>query len=359
MRKLTYQNMVDIVNGAGLFGAGGGGSIVSGLQLAKELRDEGLEPVLITMDEVENDKTLATVAGMGAPVALLEKKFNVEGIKALELLEKTTGKTMDYLIPVETGAFNTLVPIYVGAKKGLPVVDADGAGRAVPQLEMLMFSFYDIPPSPFAISDKTTNSAVVYTANSYDCENLARHVVMALEMSAGIASYVMDGAMCKKAMIPSAMTIAEKAGRVVREAKEKGEDFIKPLLTEFGGYHLITGKIKKMTTETKEGFDFGRFVIEGTGENAGDTLVVDYKNENMTAKRNGDLVAMVPDLICTISTDAQPLTNADLKEGMEIAVLGFQCDPKWKETGRPEVFKHVLEMLDYTGPYKPIEKLNK
>jgi len=47
-----------------------------------------------------------------------------------------------------------MMPIYAGAKKGLPILDANGAGRAVPELEMLMFHFYDIPPSPFAIADK-------------------------------------------------------------------------------------------------------------------------------------------------------------------------------------------------------------
>lgn len=358
MRRLSHQTMVDIVNGAGLFGAGGGGSITSALQLVEELRAEGTEPILLSLDEVENDKTIATVAGMGAPKALLEKGFNIEGVKALELLEKTADKKIDYLIPVETGAFNTLVPIYVGAKKGLPIVDADGAGRAVPELEMLMFHFHNILPSPFALADKGTNAAVVYTANSYDCENLARHVVMALGMSAGIASYIMDGAMCKKAMIPSAVSVAEKAGRIVRDAKSAGKDFIEPLQAEFGGYHLITGKVEKMTTETKKGFDFGRFVVKGLGSNDGDTLVVDYKNENMIAKKNGRLVAMVPDLICTISSDAQPLTNADLSEGMEIAVLAFPCDGKWRENDRHQVFKHVLDMLDYSGPYVHIEDLN-
>jgi len=72
----------------------------------------------------------------------------------LELLERTIGSKIDYLIPVETGVFNTMVPIYAGVKKSLPILDADGAGRAVPELEMLMFHFYDIPSSPFAISDK-------------------------------------------------------------------------------------------------------------------------------------------------------------------------------------------------------------
>lgn len=359
MRKLTYQNLVDIVNGAGLLGAGGGGSIKSGLMLVDEIAALKVEPTLADINEVGDDQRIATVAGMGAPKKLLESGFNKEGINALELFEKTVGRKMDYLIPVETGAFNTIVPIYTGAVKGIPIVDADGAGRAVPELEMLMFHFNNILPTPFAISDKGKNAAVVYTNNSYDCENIARNVIAALGMSGGIASYEMDGKTCKKGMIPDAVTIAQGVGASIREAKDKGIDFIKPLIDQFKGYELLRGKITDMTIETREGFDFGRYVIEGIGSYKGETIVIDYKNENMLAKKNNNIVAMVPDLICTISLEGQPLTNADLEVGLEIAVLGFPCHAKWREVDGYSVFKHVMEKLGYDGEYKKIEDLNK
>jgi hypothetical protein len=359
MRKLNYQNMVDIVNGAGLLGAGGGGSIKSGLKLVDEIADLNVEPTLVNINEVDDNKKIAMVAGMGAPKKLLESGFNKEGINALELFEKTIGHKLDYLIPVETGAFNTVVPIYTGAVKGLPIVDADGAGRAVPELEMLMFHFNDILPSPFAIADKEKNAAVVYTENSYDCENIARNVIAALGMSGGVASYEMDGKECKNGMIPDTVTIAEGVGATIREAKKNGKDFIKPLIEQFKGYELLQGKIIDMTIETREGFDFGRYTIEGTGSYKGSTLIVDYKNENMLAKKEDKIVAMVPDLICTISLDGQPLTNADLETGLEIAVLGFPCHSKWRKVNGYKVFKHVMEKLGYDGDYKTIEDLNK
>lgn len=121
------------------------------------------------------------VVGMGTPIALLEKCFDIELINALELLERTIGSKINSLIPLETGAFNTMVPIYAGAKKGLPTLDADGAGRAVPELEMLMFNFYNISPSPFAIADKKSNAAVVYTENSYDCEKDCKKYNLGIE----------------------------------------------------------------------------------------------------------------------------------------------------------------------------------
>jgi DUF917 family protein len=71
------------------------------------------------------------------------------------------------------------------------------------------------------------------------------------------------------------------------------------------------------------------------------------------------MIAMVPDLICTISVGGQALTNADLEEGMEIAVLSFPCHAKWRELNRYKVFKHVIEKLGYNGDYVTVEELNK
>lgn len=359
MRRLTHENMLDIINGSALLGAGGGGSIKSGLMLAEQIKALNIEPILITVDELKGSEKIATVAGMGAPIAILEKGFDIESINALELLERTIGSKINYLIPVETGAFNTMVPIYAGARKDLPILDADGAGRAVPELEMLMFHFYNIPPSPFAIADKKSNAAVVYTENSYDCENIARNVISALGSSGGIASYVMDGKMCKKAMIPGTVSIAEKIGVTIREAMENNIDFVKLLIDQFNGYELIRGKVQDMRVQTKEGFDFGRYIIQGYGKYKGSVVSVEYKNENMIAKKNGRMVAMVPDSICTISLRGQALTNVELEEGMEVVLLAFPCHTKWRELNGYKVFKHVIEKLGYDGDYVTVEELNK
>lgn len=351
--------MLDAINGATLLGAGGGGSIKSGLILAEQIKKLNIEPTIITVDELKDSEKIATVAGMGAPKATLEKSFDIEAIKALELLEKTIGTKMNCLIPVETGGFNTMVPVYVGANKNLPILDADGAGRAVPELEMLMFHFYDILPSPFAIADKTNNAAVLYTENSYDCERIARNVISAMGNSGGIASYVMDGKMCKKAMIPGTISIAEQIGATIREALEEKKDFVEILIKQSQGYELIRGKVHDMSIITKEGFDFGKYSVQGSGKYEGETLVMEYKNENMIAKKNEKIVAMVPDLICTISTSGQALTNADLTEGTEIAVLAFPCHAKWRELNGYEVFRHVIEKLGHDIEYITVEELNK
>ena len=43
-------------------------------------------------------------------------------------------------MPIECGGINSTIPLVVGAMTGLPVVDADGMGRAFPELQMETFS---------------------------------------------------------------------------------------------------------------------------------------------------------------------------------------------------------------------------
>jgi len=145
----------------------------------------------------------------------------------------------------------------------------------------------------------------------------------------------------------------------IREAIENKNDFIKLLIDQFNGYELIRGKVQDMTIQTKEGFDFGRYIVQGSGKCKGSVLSVEYKNENMIAKKNGQMVVMVPDLICTISVGGQALTNADLEEGMEVILLAFPCHTKWRELNGYEVFKHVIKKLGYDGDYVTVEELNK
>jgi DUF917 family protein len=41
-----------------------------------------------------------------------------------------------------------MFPLALSAISGIPVVDADGIGRAVPQLEMTTFSIYGVRATP-------------------------------------------------------------------------------------------------------------------------------------------------------------------------------------------------------------------
>jgi len=60
---------------------------------------------------------------------------------------------------------------------------------------------------------------------------------------------------------------------------------------------------------------------------------------------------MVPDSICWLTTDGEPLTNADVKEGLEVAAIGKRAHEKWKTPQGFKLFSHILESIGYKGGY--------
>lgn len=65
----------------------------------------------------------------------------------------------------------------------------------------------------------------------------------------------------------------------------------------------VAGKIIDLQRAMSEGFAHGQFTIEGLQENRGQTMTIQFQNENLVAHVDGRLVLTVPDLICCLATD--------------------------------------------------------
>jgi DUF917 family protein len=342
MRIIGQQEIKDIITGATFLGAGGGGSPRTGFLLAERIESVNL----VEIDEVPDDANVCVVAGMGSPAVLRKIGWMDEQMVALERLEEATGRKFDFLVPVEIGAFNSVTPLQAGAVKRRPVVDADGAGRAVPELQMTTFELFGISASPIALADRNGNSAILYVRNTPIGERIARAITTEFGMQAGIACYAMTGRQLKAAAVRSTLSLAEEVGRAIRSARNSGKNIVEVVAEVVGGVIIEAGTVVKKTEEVKSGFDYGRVYVGET--------VVDYKNENMIAWKKGKPVVMVPDLICWITTDGQPLTNADLEEGMEVAIIGIKADEKWFVKDGFELFRNVLRSIGYDGEYQPL-----
>lgn len=351
MRILRERELKDIVYGATFLGSGGGGSPENGMQLVKSTLELCEAVKLVKPEEVPDYANICVVAGVGAPEAFLKRGWENEDVPALKFLEQAVGKRMDYTIAFETGGVNSITPLHAAAASGFPAIDGDGVGRAVPQLEMTMFSVHNLPVAPVTLADPCGNSAVLYPISASMAEKMARGITVEFGMKAGLACHPMAGWQMKKAVIPETYTIAENVGRVIREAREKGEDPVKAVVDVTGGYEIARGMVKRKEVETRGGFDYGKVYV-------GDVRV-DYKNENIISWRAGKPAVISPDFTCWITTNGKPLTNADITEGLEVVVIGIKAHERWRTPEGLAVFKPVLKELGYTEKYIPIEELLK
>jgi DUF917 family protein len=270
----------------------------------------------------------------------------------MELLAETLGFEPKFVIPFELGAGNSISPMLVGVQTGIPVVDGDPVGRAVPQIDMTTFHLGGISISPLALVNEDKISAVIRTDDPYDMERVARAVSAELGSVAAIACYSMQGTDLKRLTIRGTTTYAEQIGATMRRAREAGEDVAAAVIEQYDGYLLGKGTVTMMRSETRGGFDHARVEVEGELP-----IQIGVQNENMIAYRGDRLLAVVPDLICAVSDEGMPLSNAEIEEGQAITYVGFKADPMFRTPEAFALFGTALGVLEYDGGFVPIEEL--
>jgi DUF917 family protein len=135
--QITHDDLTDLARGATLLGTGGGGDPYIGMMLVQRVLGEDGSITILDPDEIDDDLFVIPTAQMGAPTVMVEKiPAGTEPSLSLRILEEHLGRTADATMPIECGGINSMIPLIVAAETGLPVVDADGMGRAFPELSM-------------------------------------------------------------------------------------------------------------------------------------------------------------------------------------------------------------------------------
>lgn len=326
--QLELHHLPDLARGAALLGSGGGGDpYVGRLMVARALRS-GARVTVWSLDEVPDDALVVATAMMGAPTVMNEKiPAGTEGVHALRTLEEHLGRQATATIPMECGGINSTMPLVVAAQTGKPVIDADGMGRAFPELQMETFGVYGVPGSPMAIANEHGDTTLVVARDNRQMEWLARGVTIRMGGAALIAEYSMDGATARRVSIPGTLSLCIAVGRAIREARERHLDpvarlgeALAPTIYE-GPRVLFTGKVEDVLRRTTEGFTRGSATIRPA---SGPPVCVRFQNEHLIAERGGEVLAVVPDLICVLDAEtAEPITTEGLRYGQRVRAIAL------------------------------------
>ena len=357
---LTVEDLHRLVKGATIFGSSGGGPSASGERVVDAVSKVATGVPLWSLTEVPDDAVVAAVCGFGSPEVLLKQVSVMQNVFALETLERAIGRKVDYLIPYESGGYNSLVPFHVAASKGLPVLDCDGTGRAVCEWYISMFEVHHIPMCPFALADDRGHSAVIYADNTVDADKYGRAILREFGLSAGTAEHVMSGAKARSSMVPGMISMEHDLGAAMDAAKARGRDSLDVVIERTGGFLLMDGKVATKELRTSPvGSDYGRIEVKGKGSAGRDVLQVYYKNESILARwADGTPAVMLPDLISYLDRNGDPMTNADLKEGMEIRVLGIPIRGQCRSPEALPLYAKVLkDTLSFESAYVSVERL--
>jgi DUF917 family protein len=331
--QIALEDLEAFGLGACLLGAGGGGDpYVGRLILERELRD-GKSLTIIELDALDDEALVVPVCLMGAPTVMIEKVPSVEALEiALQAMEKRLGRKADALIPLEIGGINSTVPLVLGARLGLPVVNADGMGRAFPEIQMVTFGIYGNDISPIVLVNEAGHVVEVTSQSNLAGERLGRSIVAEMGGTAHVALYPMTGAQVKATAIPDTLTLALDIGWAMLGAGDASAE--QNLIAALGSLDqprkvrvLFEGKVADVRRETKGGFNVGNVVIERL-RGSSEKLEVVFQNENLVAYLNGAAIATTPDIITVVDSEtAEPITTEGLKFGQRVKVLGISVPP--------------------------------
>lgn len=360
-RVIDKQALAEITLGASILATGGGGDPEIGLLWAYNVVEQGNEILLIDPEAMPDD-ALATIAGcLGAALVLTEKPPNGQELFwCYEALRRYMGQSIQAVIPPEAGGVNTPVPMAVAGAVGVPVIDADGMGRAFPELQMTSFYTHGVSPSPTAAADEKGHVTICDASDALVTERIIRNAAMAYGGISWIAGYPMTGRQIKDSAILNSISMAWDLGKSIFNARRKHLDPVFEALKLTGGFRAFQGKIididREFGAEKTKGFSLGRITMEGTDDFKDHTATIGFQNEWLTIEIDGDVRCMPPDLICILDpATGEPIRTDIVRYGYRGAVLLIPAHERMR-TGRG-IATFGPRYFGYGHDYVPVEKL--
>jgi DUF917 family protein len=361
MRTLDSQDLEDIVNGACFLGCGGGGPLSTAQDMLQTILSLTDKITVLDVTEVDAEDTFVVTAYIGSATAAAHTTFkHLSPTDACQRLAQAIGRPLAGVVPAEVGAVNSLAPMTVAAHLDIPIIDADGAGRAVPEIMLTTYASRQLPISPVVVANEEAEQVLLYVQDAVAAERLVRSIVASPPYGGigGLALWAMNGTTMRRSAIAGTLQHAQSLGTVLRRAREHRNNPVQAILSHLGdsGKLLFLGEVVRITTQTTGGFDFATVVLRN---DKGAQIWIYSQNENMLAWRedNHAPIAMSPDLICYLTPEGQPLSNADLRQGQWVCVMSMQARPEMRQPFIVNAFLTIFKRLGYAGPYVPIEKL--
>ena len=362
MRTLNLANVQDILVGAAFLGTGGGGSLDKGLEMVAADLKAGRSIRLADPDELPQETWMCTpyYCGSLAPTGktIFEAKEEAlydgqECLLATRALERHLGVAFGSIVATELGGGNTAAALSVAAQLGLPVLDADAAGRSVPDLQHSTYFVAGIPIAPMGIANRYGDEVIVQRVmDDFHAEAFVRSMAVISGGHVGVADHPGCVGNLRKGLVLRSITFCERVGQAIRGKA----NVIEAILEATGGYLLFRGvAVANCKYEDKEGFTFGEISLRSVDKDYGKRYRIWFKNENIIAWRDDKVDVTVPDLICLLDVEERvPVLNPWVRKGQSIAVFGLPAPNIWRTPKGIEVFGP--RYFGFRSKFVPVEK---
>jgi DUF917 family protein len=355
MQVLTGEQIRDVIYGAAFFAGGGGGSINDGETLLNLIPEASRKLTLNQLSEMPDSNTVVSVmvAALGSPEATEGETFKDESVASVQAMIKDAQKSglqLNYLYSGEQGGANTMLALYVAIILGLPVLDLDCNGRAVPELNTGLFPIHDIPISPVVLASKEGDTIIIRPSdplNSSLCEEIARDETDVCPPGLGFSAWRVNKAAHQRASAQGQISLSQSVGNILRNTAPS--EILAALMKALGRRINIfaQGTIETINYTTETGFDYGTITIKETNSN--DIFKIQFQNENLLLfDSNETALLTVPDMITLLDLDTcKPLSNTETRVGQNVAIIGIGAYSTWNDDGGYECWRQPLVSAGY------------
>ena len=339
--KISSEDLDDLTLGAVFLATGGGGDPYLIKLLTKAVLDKYGAVELLSPNDIDEQAVVVAVGDVGAPTVGLELLPSLGASSdALQAYQEGIGKKIDAVASFEIGGGNSLTPIAAAAKLGLPVIDGDGMGRALPEAQMMTYSIAGVKPIPALAHDYRGEVTWLTQSDPLAYEEEVRAIAMDSGGMITTVEHPMSGLELKQSVVAGTLSFSMQLGALLREKRGNVVDILEPLkrLFEASIYGecrlLYTGKVIDKSTRVIGGFDVGHASIQAFDRDSGNSqanLELSIKNEYLMAKLGEETLASVPDLLVILDYEtSEPINCERLRYGQRVAVLAIGCPQQYR-----------------------------
>lgn len=336
--EVFLSDLPSLEAGVSLLGSGGGDMSHVAFRLTEGHWPSDTVVKLLDAADMSPDDTVMAIGIVGAGSLIAERTPNgSEFAQVLARMSAFIGTAPAALLCLEIGGQNGLMIFDAALQTGLPMVDADMMGRALPRLSQFSVSVAGYPLTPLVLVTSASQSVLVEGGDGPSVDRLVRSVLATSEGWASVGFAPIAVKDLGRTTILGSVSQALALGRsyLSRESWTSAED----LASALGGRLLGVGRVVDVARLPRNGkTDLGSVIV---AEADGRILRVDMVSEYLVALSDGVPVASTPDIIAVIERrGGMPVQCTEVHPGMDVTVLCLEVAEFWRKD----------EHLPFVGP---------
>jgi DUF917 family protein len=304
----TKRQVKTMYQGLSIKGSGGGGSYQDGLSLLNRISSAGLD--VQNVSDVDNNKIYIVAGGIGSPASVAQ---NIDGV--LSAIESSVGTLVNVhggqlggILSVESGSLNSVIAMLISQRLNVPLINADGAGRSVPELNNLSYAHeaYTIAPMVLtAPANPGSQISVSNPANAVQAETFIRNIISQPGYGniGGLALWAQTGSQLRNSrIVQNTFSDALALGRATKRTISTGNtSYLDNYFRNRGSFiSSYTGTLSNFTEQTVQGLDEVTIDIALSG---GRALRIGALNENLLLKTSDGTIVTAPNLMSYMIKD--------------------------------------------------------